>query len=178
LKGEKMRYLIGIVLVLSMASCGVYTTTSSVSESIDSWSGEIVRSTDCAWVDLGVYNKICLDGRSTLNSPAGGVLTLRSRSGDDWRISSHGSLTIRVDGEEHSLEPISGHYNHEIDEEYNILLGDIRIYAESNEYAVSNSLLNDMGQAQKVDIRVSTTEGTYIMFTASDTNLFGQLCNK
>lgn len=166
------------VVMLCMACA--YTVSNTVTESVDEWSGNVVRSTDCPWHNIGGLNeKACLDSRVTFVNNDGKpdrtvcVMILTVRNFTDWQLSSHDDLIIRADGLEYSLEPIPGHHDLDCNVTSNGILGVTTAYWERNEYSISAGDYARLSEPDSVDVRFSTPRGTYIMFTTC-TDLFAE----
>jgi hypothetical protein len=184
-EGEKrMKHLFVVACILAMvAGCG-YVSSSTVIESVDSWSGNTVRTTDNPWISIGdgslagslfgSNNVACLDARVVFvnDKPITCVMVLNVRNVIDWMLSSHEDIIVRAGEVEFHLEPIPGHHSHEC---FSTGYGAFRgmSYSERNEYSVSLGDYRTLGEVDSIDVRFSTPEGTYAMFSmASD--LFAQ----
>lgn len=166
-------------LLTIMIGCG-YATTNTVTESVDSWSGNIIRTTDNPWVSIGSGSilgssfRACLDARITIQNEEieTCVMILNVRNTSDWVLSAYDALVVRAGEKEIRLEPISGHHSHDCSSTgYGAFSG--MLYSERNEYSITPEEYRSLGLADSLDVRFSNPGGTYVMF-AMPTELFQQ----
>lgn len=166
-------------LLTTTIGCG-YATTNTVNESVESWSGNIIRTTDNPWVSIGSGSilgssfRACLDARITIQNEEieTCIMVLNVRNTSDWALSAYDDLIVRTMEKEIWLEPISGHYSHDCSSTgYGAFRG--MLYSERNEYRITPEEYRSIGMADSLDVRFSNPGGTYVMFSMS-TELFQQ----